>query len=164
MVKFAIYMNCFISVRSGSFVYDVQLSLDNWTPSESELKVLSIDMIKLSQQNLNLEYLNVAPDVALLMFKNNPHKTAQIPPIASQNNGKVTLFKVGNHIDISRGPMISNTEQMGRITVTGAHRLQADLPGGPLYRFQGVALPSCLIINHFAYGLLEERARKLVCI
>ena len=31
-------------------------------------------------------------------------------------------------------------------------------------RFQGVALPSDLKLNHFAYGLLEDRARQPVSI
>lgn len=31
-----------------------------------------------------------------------------------------------------------------------------------LYRFQGVALPTGVILNHFAFSILTERARKLV--
>ncbi|CAH2264833.1 jg20712 [Pararge aegeria aegeria] len=30
-----------------------------------------------------------------------------------------------------------------------------------LYRFQGVALPTGVILNHFAFSLLIERAKKL---
>ncbi|KAK9890969.1 hypothetical protein WA026_013306 [Henosepilachna vigintioctopunctata] len=40
------------NVRSGSFVYDVQLSLDNWQPTEKELRVLSIDFIKFCQKSI----------------------------------------------------------------------------------------------------------------
>jgi hypothetical protein len=31
-----------------------------------------------------------------------------------------------------------------------------------MYRFQGVALPKGIFLNHFAFGVLEKRAAKLV--
>lgn len=31
---------------------------------------------------------------------------------------KVILYRIGDHIDISRGPMISNTDLLGRCTIT----------------------------------------------
>lgn len=119
-------------------------------------------MIKFCQRNYNIECLDVSPDFAREMFKYNPHKTKQIPDISANNSGKVTLFKVDKHVDISKGPMISNTNQIGRFTVANVIKLNTDIPGEPIYRFQGVALPNCIILNHFAYGLLEERAKKLV--
>ncbi|GJQ66679.1 hypothetical protein Trydic_g4642 [Trypoxylus dichotomus] len=149
------------NVKSGSFVYDIQLSLDNWIPTLGELKVLSIEMIKFCQQNHKIKCLDVSPDFAQEMFKYNPHKTKQIPDIAANNSGRITLFKVGKHVDISKGPMISNTSQVGRFTVANIIKLDTDIPGDPIYRFQGVALPNSLILNHFAFGLLEERAKKL---
>lgn len=152
-----------ISVKSGSFVYDVQLSLDDWVPSQNELRVLSIEMIKFCQQSHPIECLDVDTDFAFVMFKNNVHKTQQIPDIAANNGGKITLFKAGTHVDISRGPMVANTNQFGRVSITNVLKLDTDIHGSPIYRFQGVALPSSIQLNHFAYGLLEERARKLVC-
>lgn len=154
--------NSLFLVKSGSFIYDVQLSLDNWVPKENELKVLSIDTIKFCQGQHAIESLDVDPEFALLMFKNNVHKTEQIPDIAANNNGKVTLFKVDKHVDISKGPMLPNTKQIGRFTVTNVIKLNTDIKGDPIYRFQGVSLPSSIIVNHFAYGIMEERARKLV--
>lgn len=143
-------------------MYDVQLSLDDWKPTPSELKVLSIEMIKFCQQEYSIHCLDVDKDLALDIFKNNPHKTKQIPDIAAHNNDKVTIFKAGMHVDISRGPMIPNTNHMGRVTVTNIIKLDSDIPGGPIYRFQGVALPRAITLNHFAYSLLEDRAKTLV--
>lgn len=149
-------------MKSGSFVYDIQLSLDNWTPTEKELKVLSIEMVKFSQNQHDIETLLVDKRLALDIFRKNPHKTEQIPDIAANNNEQVTLFKVGHHVDISRGPMVPNTSHLGRITVTNVIRLDTDIAGAPIYRFQGVALPSAIVLNHFAYSLIEERGRTLV--
>lgn len=152
----------FILVKSGSFVYDVQLSLDDWKPTTSELKVLSLEMIKFCQKEHPIECLTVSKDLALEIFKSNPHKTQQIPNIAEHNGDKVSLYKVDMHIDISKGPMVPNSNHLGRITVANVIKLDTDISGGPIYRFQGVALPRSILLNHFSYGLLEDRAKILV--
>jgi len=149
------------NVKSGSFVYDIQLGLENWEPEISELKVLSLEFIKFCQKEYPIECLDVNPNLALEMFKSNPHKTQQIPDIAAHNGDKITLFKAGPHIDISRGPMLPNTDHLGRITITNVIKLETDIQGNPIYRFQGVALPKSIILNHFAYGLIEERGKIL---
>jgi hypothetical protein len=41
-----------------------------------------------------------------------------------------------------------------------AHKI--DMDGQQLHRFQGVALPKGIFLNHFAFGVLEKRAAKLV--
>lgn len=146
------------TVKSGSFVYDVELGLDDWVATQDELRVLSVEMIKISQRNLPLEYLSVSQDLALEMFRENPHKSSQIPDIAVHNEQQIPLFRAGDHIDISRGPLLANTALVGRCTVAAVHKLDSS----NLYRFQGVALPQQIQLNHFAYGILEERAKKLV--
>ncbi|XP_028174618.1 large ribosomal subunit protein mL39 [Ostrinia nubilalis] len=150
-------------IRSGSFIYDIDLpSLPDWKPTSQELYTLSAEFIKLVRANSPLERLEVGEDLALEMFRDNEHKTKQIPSIA-KNNGKVTLYRAGNHVDISKGPMISSTAQVGRVTVTSVHKLTGsqDSEVKQLYRFQGVALPTNVILNHFAYSILTERAKKL---
>lgn len=119
-------------------------------------------MIKFCLSGFKIECLTVSKDLALRIFETNPHKTEQIPSIAEHNDHKVTLYRVHNHIDISKGPMIPNTNHLGRITVANVIKLNTEIPGGPIYRFQGVALPKTIVLNHFAYNLIEERAKILV--
>lgn len=57
--------------------------------------------------------------------------------------------------------MISSTGLLGRCTISAVHRIASENDGA-LYRIQGVALPVGFIINHFAYGILEDRSKKLV--
>ncbi|CAG0918851.1 unnamed protein product [Notodromas monacha] len=149
------------NVRSGSFVYDVVLEgLESWSPSKDELRLMSTQMVKLAGKNFPFEFLRVTAERAQEIMRDNPFKVAQLPSIAAANNGQVTLYKVGNYVDISKGPMIGRTGQLGRCTVTAVRK--HEIEGGPsLYRFQGVALPSNIMLNHFAYGLIEERGRKL---
>lgn len=67
---------------------------------------------------------------------------------------------MGDHVDISKGPMVGNSGLVGRVTVSAIHRL-TDGPADGLYRFQGIALPKGILLNHFTYGILEKRAKKL---
>ena len=48
------------------------------------------------------------------------YKTAQIPQIAAQSStgSTVTVYRLGDHVDITRGPLISTTQQLGRFSVT----------------------------------------------
>ncbi|CAG0905243.1 unnamed protein product [Darwinula stevensoni] len=146
-------------VKSGSFVHDAQLGLPDWSPRKEELQILSVQMVKLAYRELKFERLEVSKDLALDMFQDNPHKRKQIPDIAEHSEGNVVLYRIGEHIDISKGPMMGSTRFLGRCTVAAVHRVQKD--GLDLYRFQGVALPYGMLLNHFAYGLIEERGRLL---
>jgi threonyl-tRNA synthetase len=155
------------NVASGSFVADVDLGLGHsWSPSREELMVFSAQMHRLAEQRLPFERLSVGLGLALEMFAENPHKSGQIPSIAGaagpggKDAGKVTLYRVGDHVDISGGPMVADTSFLGRrCTVPVAHKIvQA---GVQLYRFQGVALPKEIYLNHFAYSVLEKRASRL---
>nr|CAD7449358.1 unnamed protein product [Timema bartmani]CAD7462621.1 unnamed protein product [Timema tahoe] len=77
-------------------------------------------MVKLCRQELKLERLSVDSQLALEMFEDNTHKSQQIPHIASQisHDNKVILYRVGDHVDISRGPMVGDTSFVGRCTFT----------------------------------------------
>lgn len=176
------------AIHSGSFIYDVFIDLPNWQPTSSELRAMSALFVKLTNQELLLEKLLVPRGVALdmfqvwngkrftfvcfiklsniishfyIFFQDNPFKSQQIPSIAkNSDNDKVPLYRLGDHIDISKGPMVSNSGLMGRVTVTAVHKL-ADGPVDGLYRFQGIALPKGILLNHFTYSILEKRAKKL---
>ncbi|CAH2248516.1 jg18539 [Pararge aegeria aegeria] len=113
-------------IRSGSFIYDVDLpTLPDWQPSAQELHTLAAEYIKLSRRKLPIDRLDVSEELALEMFVDNPHKTGQIPSIA-KTNGKVTLYKIDKHVDISKGPMISNSGQIGKVAVTAVHKLTGE--------------------------------------
>lgn len=119
-------------------------------------------MTKLASEALKIERLDVSQEIALEMFKENPFKREQLPNISSQSNGIVTLYRVGDHIDISRGPMISNTSFVGRNKIAAAHKVSTSTDQHNIYRVQGVALPSNLSVSAFAFDILANRASKLV--
>lgn len=150
------------SVRSGSFVYDFSISHADFKPTKPEMRTFSAEMIKLANRDLKIERLDVSHDVALEIFEHNPFKREQLPSISNQSNGIVTIYRAGDHLDISRGPMVGSTRQVGKCTIAAIHPIPCPEMGGVnLYRAQGVALPIGLHLNHFAFGILEERAKKL---
>jgi len=56
-------------IRSGSFIYDVFIDLPDWQPTVSELRAMSALFVKLTNQELPLERLEVPCNVALDMFQ-----------------------------------------------------------------------------------------------
>ncbi|XP_038218245.1 39S ribosomal protein L39, mitochondrial [Zerene cesonia] len=150
-------------IRSGSFIYDIDLpTLPDWKPTQQELHTLSAEYVTLARAGLPVQRLDVSEQLALEMFRDNEHKASQIPSIAS-GNGKVTLYKIGKYVDISKGPVINNTAQIGKVAITSVHKITGspDSDVKQLYRFQGVALPVGVVLNHFAFSILTERAKKL---
>jgi len=143
------------NVRSGSFVYDIDLGME-WAPSKEELRVLSGEMVRLSLQQLPFQRLAVSRELAAELFRDNRHKADQVAAVAESNGGVVVVYRVGDLVDMSRGPMVAHTGHVGRVSVTAVHRLSRDL-----YRVQGVALPRDVMMNHFSYGILEKRSAKL---
>jgi len=149
-------------VTSGSFVIDVDLNMGHtWDPTREEMMVFSAQMHRLAEKKLPIERLSVDQSLALKMFEDNKFKVGQIPSIAAKSeSGKLTVYKVGDHVDISSGPMVGDSSFIGRrCTVPVAHKIYKD--NSPMYRFQGVALPKDIYLNHYAFGILEKRASHL---
>jgi len=140
------------------------LQTQNWEPGKEEMRALSAEMVKLAAQDLRIERLDVQQDVAQEMFKDSKYKSEQLPSISQQTNGRVTLYRLGDHIDISRGPMVASTSFLGKCVISAAHKVAEEGPSGAFYRIQGVALPSGFQLNHVAFGVLEERSKKPVSI
>lgn len=146
-------------IHSGSFVYDVDMSDDNWSHSESDLRSLSALMIKQSYARLMFRRLVVDEQLANKIFADNKHKLSQVSSIArASDDGLITLYRIGKFIDMSRGPVISHTGLLGRCSIMAAHNIDSDF--GRLTRYQGVALPSSTRLKHFTYAILENRAKN----
>jgi len=119
--------------------------------------------LDITLQNSNTIFLDVFDKGLnyIFSFQDNPFKSQQIPNIIKDSDkNKITLYRMGDHVDISRGPMVGNSGLIGRVSVSAIHRL-TDGPVDDLYRFQGIALPKGILLNYFAYGILEKRAKKL---
>jgi large subunit ribosomal protein L39 len=150
------------NVRSGSFVHDIALNESHWHPSHDDFRALGVELTKLASEAKKIERLEVSHEIALEMFKENPFKREQLPSISNSNDGIVTLYRVGDHIDISKGPMIGNTSFIGKCSIASAHKISSADDSCNIYRVQGVAFPVGFFMSPFAFNLLLDRAKKLV--
>lgn len=151
-------------IKSGSFVYDVALNLtDTWQPSEQELRAFTKILWNIKNAELPFDRLEVNKQLAMEIFRNNPFKLSQIDSI-TQDGGKVVVYRCGGLVDISIGPMISNTSQIGRITLAAVHPFESDSTQfkGLFYRLQGVSLPQQLPLSSYVYqNIIINRAKEL---
>lgn len=142
-------------IKQGCFFYIARLNRKGWIPTAHELAVLSAKFEQLVNKNLNFEKLAVSEQKALEIFQYNIFKIRQIPHIAKQNNGIVTLYRVGKHIDISKGPMIANTHLIGKTVITSVYPWLDP----HLYSFQAVSIPKGINLNNFAFHIIEQNAK-----
>ncbi|BFZ25469.1 hypothetical protein BsWGS_28508 [Bradybaena similaris] len=150
-------------VSSGSFVYDADLKVGDWTFSKTELNCLSRIGLRLRYEDLKFQRLDIPVSVALEMFADNRFKSQQIPSIAdkSRSGSSVTVYRLGDHVDISSGPLISSSSQIGRYSVCAVHNIESE-SFGKLQRVQGLALPTQLLLHSWTYDtILRPRAAKL---
>lgn len=148
------------NVKSGSFVYDISLNHQNWKPTKEELRTISAEMVKMAAKNLPFERLEVGHDLALEIFKDCPFKREQMPSISK--DGSVVIYRVDDHIDISRGPMMASAALLGRCTIGSSFKFADINKTDSFYRVQGVALPREIIVNHYAFSILEDRIKEMV--
>lgn len=148
------------NLKSGSFVYDISLNNQKWVPNKEELRTISAEMVKMAAKDLRFERLEVVHDLALEIFRNCPFKREQLPSISK--SGSVIVYRLGDHIDISRGPMISTSALLGRCTIGSCFKIADTNKSDSFYRVQGVALPREIVMNHYAFSILEDRIKEMV--
>lgn len=153
-----------LPVTSGAFCCDVLLDpqLDSWTPSQESLRSLTRGALQLVHQDLAWEPLEVAPSVALEVFSHSRFKQEEVEQKAAENpRGTVTLYRCGDHVLLSGGPLVARTGLCSQYEVTALHNLGPG-PGGLRRRVQGVSLPLQLQAHHTVWRKLRQRAEKLV--
>ncbi|XP_018516416.1 39S ribosomal protein L39, mitochondrial isoform X1 [Lates calcarifer] len=153
-----------VPVTLGAFCCDVALDpqLDSWTPSEESLRSLTRGAQQLIHQDLIWEPLEVAPSVALEVFSHSRFKQEEVEQKAAQSpKGTVMLYRCGDHVLLSGGPLVARTGLCSQYEVTALHSLGQG-PWGLRRRAQGLSLPLQLQAHHTVWRKLRQRAEKLV--
>ncbi|XP_069801318.1 large ribosomal subunit protein mL39 [Dendropsophus ebraccatus] len=153
-----------IPVISGAFCYDVVLDerLDDWNPTKENLHSFTKDALKLISKDLPFECLEVEEKVAREIFQYNPYKLLMLEEKAAQHpQGKVTLHRFGEFVDLSEGPHIPRTGFCFQYEVTAHHPLST-ISSEFVRRFQGLSLPRHLMAHHTVWNKLRVRAQKPV--
>ncbi|XP_056157572.1 39S ribosomal protein L39, mitochondrial isoform X2 [Lampris incognitus] len=153
-----------VPVTSGAFCCDVVLDpqLDSWTPSEESLRSLTRGAQQLIHQDLAWEPLEVVPAVALEAFSHSRCKQEEVEKKAAENpKGTVTLYRCGDYVLLSGGPLVARTGLCFQYEVTALHSLGQG-PHGLHRRAQALSLPLQQQAHHTVWRKLRQRAEKLV--
>lgn len=153
-----------LPVTTGAFCCDLLLDpqLDSWTPSEESLRSLTRGAQQLIHEDLAWEPLEVAPSVALEVFSHSSYKQEEVEEKAAQSSkGTVMLYRCGDHVLLSGGPLVARTGLCSQYEVTALHSLGQG-PRGLHRRAQGLSLPLQLQAHHTVWRKLRQRAEKLV--
>lgn len=153
-----------VPVTAGAFCCDLVLDsrLDSWTPSEENLRSLTRDALQLVGKDLPWEPLDVTPSVALEIFAHSRCKQEEVEERAAQSqNGTVSLYRCGDHVTLSGGPLVSRTGLCSQYEVTSVHTV-GESAWGVQRRAQGLSLPVNLTVNHTVWRKLRKRAERLV--
>ncbi|CAF3068570.1 unnamed protein product [Rotaria socialis] len=151
----------------GSFAYDAKLNLGDWKPNRDDLRCLSIQAYKLRDLDLRFECLNINESVAQEMFAYDRFKLAQIPHMLrlispNDNQTRLTVYKMGDcHVDITRGPLVSSTKQIGRFEFSSIHNIDVPSYNEQMQRIQALSIPNQLHLHYWTFDYLLERAKKL---
>ncbi|CDQ73366.1 unnamed protein product [Oncorhynchus mykiss] len=153
-----------VLVTSGAFCCDVVLDpqLDAWNPSEESLRSLTRGAQQLIHRDLPWEPLEVAPPVALEVFSHSRCKQEEVEEKSAQSpKGTVILYRCGDHVLLSGGPLVARTGLCSQYEVTAIHPL-GEGKWGLHRRAQGLSLPLQQQAHHTVWRKLRSRAEKLV--
>jgi len=154
----------------GSFVYDAKLNLGDWKPSFDDFRSMSVQAYKLRDMNLKFERLDVNQECAQEMFKYDQFKMLQIPqmmkknPVNENEQPKLAVYRMGeqHHVDITRGPLISSTKQIGRFEFAAIHDIYCSSYETTLQRVQALSIPAQLHLHYWTFDFLLQRAKKKI--
>lgn len=161
-------------VIENGFYYDFDLPR-NLIPED--LPKIESKMKELAKKNLKFERLEMTQDEAADLFKklNQPYKIDLLndlkkygtTKIDEQNDGlssgqsKITIYRLGNFIDLCRGPHLESTREIGAFKLTkiaGAY-WRGDEKNKMLQRIYGVAFAAQKELDEHLKNIVEAEKR-----
>lgn len=145
------------AVENG-FYYDVDPG-NGVVISESDLPRIEKKMKDLARERYKTERIEISKDDALKMFemKGDEYKTELISEL---EDGSITLYKLGNFMDLCRGPHLPDTENIKAIkllSLAGAY-WRGDEKRKMMTRIYGISFPKQKLLEE--YMLMLEEAKK----
>lgn len=151
-VKFAIGP----SIEEG-FYYDVDL---NRAFTEEELQKIEEEVNKIIKEDLKFERFEVDYNQALEVFKDQPYKIELINEIKDKGE-KLSYYKVGEFIDLCRGPHVESTGKIKTFKIlkaSGAY-WKGDSKNKQLQRIYGISFSSNTELKEYLTKIEEAQKR-----
>ena len=151
------------AIENG-FYYDFDLPQ---TISEKDLPLIEKKMKELAEKNLKFEKKTLSIKQAENLFKklNQPYKLEILEELKKSKKGEkspqVTIYKLGNFIDLCKGPHLRSTKQIKffKLTKVAGAYWKGDEKNKMLQRIYGIAFPTQKELNDYL-SLLEEAEQR----
>jgi len=146
-----------LDVTTGAFCYDVELPEEfmDWNPDQDDLIFLTQVARSVLSEEEDFGRLVVGTRFARKLFQDDSARLDRLSTM--QPDDPVTLYRLGDYIEIIDGPLASTTKHVFHYVVTALHQISPNVR-----RVQGISLPQQLKVQHGVWTLLENRARRLV--
>jgi len=145
------------AIENG-FYYDFDLP---FSLTEEHLKKIGKKMNELKKKNLRFEKEELSPDEAEKLFKrlDQPYKLELIKDLREVEK-KVTIYRLGNFLDLCRGPHLNSSKEIGafRLTKIAGAYWRGDEKNKMLQRIYGLCFATEKDLTD--YLELEEQAKK----
>jgi len=142
------------SIETG-FYYD----FDNLDVKPEDFSKIEKEMYSIINKGAQFEYKEVSKKEALEIFKDEPYKIELIN--ALPENEKITTYKLGNFIDLCRGPHLENLSSIKAVKImslAGAY-WRGDSKNKMLTRIYAVSYPSKEELKEYLDFLEEAKKR-----
>lgn len=136
--------------------------IDNYSVTPEDLPKIEKEMIKIKNQKLPFEKLEMGVDEAIEFCKKEKqqYKVEILSELKKQGEKKVTFYKTGEYIDLCRGPHVADTSKIGFFKLTrlaGAY-WRGDEKNKMLQRIYGVSFPTAEELDKYLWQ--QEEAKK----
>ena len=117
------------------------------------------EISKILSEGHKMEKIELTPEQAKEMFKDNPFKLELIDDALSRGE-RLTAYRLGDFVDLCRGPHLPNVSMIGAIKLTkiGAAYWKGDSSNPQLLRIYGIGFPSRKEMEE--WEKMQEEIRK----
>jgi len=144
------------AIKTG-FYYDFQFPQPI---SQNDFAKIEKEMEKLIKKKLKFTHRQVSIPKAKKIFSNQPYKLDLIKELEKQGNQNVSLYQIGNFVDLCKGPHVKNTSQIKAfklLSLAGAY-WQGDEKNPMLTRIYGTCFNSKAELENYLQQ--QQQAKK----
>ncbi len=142
------------------FYYDFELS---HSLASEDLPKIEKEMKKIIKQDLKFEKKELSLTQAQKTFKNQPYKLELIKELAKDKNQSVTVYQLGDFIDLCKGPHLKSTKQINpkafKLTSVAGAYWKGDEKNKMLQRIYGIAFIEEKELNQHLKQQAEAKKR-----
>jgi threonyl-tRNA synthetase len=148
------------AIESG-FYYDFDFSAISEKVSETDFPKIEAKMEEIKARSLPISQKTVTVTEAKELFANEPYKLELIADLEKDGAKKVSLYSLGDFVDLCIGPHVANTSEIGPfklLSVAGAYWRGSE-KNKMLTRIYGTCFPTQKELDDYLQKLEEAKLR-----